>query len=277
MYISGQYQIRIACTFISQCNRSGIPNSGHINLIILCTVTICNPFRISNISRICCLDINSVCIKNLVFDWCLFSDDGTQVFLTTYNQLKDGATYTVTDGQSTYDFTASVGRPVSLRVVTTEVTVGKYSRLDFHLCTCLGPDRKISCFHKIFGISGIYSRYLVCCHLCNSGHGSCDSNNLLSETTLFPAMDGNGNDVSSMITKTGAFTPAKEGTYTITVQAKAGNKVVSDSKVITVATSMTGVNAPVFVIMEETSFPFPSIAVQTLVLMAFAGVIRNRN
>lgn len=54
-------------------------------------------------------------------------------------------------------------------------------------------------------------------------------------------MDGNGNDVSSMITKTGAFTPAKEGTYTITVQAKAGNKVVSDSKVITVATSMTGI------------------------------------
>ena len=54
----------------------------------------------------------------------VFSDDGTQVFLTTYNQLKDGATYTVTDGQSTYDFTASVGRPVSLRVVTTEVTVG---------------------------------------------------------------------------------------------------------------------------------------------------------
>ena len=39
----------------------------------------------------------------------------------------------------------------------------------------------------------------------------------------------------------GAFTPAKEGTYTITVQAKAGNKVVSDSKVITVATSMTGI------------------------------------
>jgi len=68
----------------------------------------------------------------------VFSDDGTQVFLTTYNQLKDGATYTVTDGQSTYDFTASVGRPVSLRVVTTEVTVGKERPIEYEILDANG-------------------------------------------------------------------------------------------------------------------------------------------
>lgn len=72
----------------------------------------------------------------------VFSDDGTQVFLTTYNQLKDGATYTVTDGQSTYDFTASVGRPVSLRVVTTEVTVGKETPIEYEILDANGIDVK---------------------------------------------------------------------------------------------------------------------------------------
>ena len=71
-----------------------------------------------------------------------FSDDGTQVFLTTYNQLKDGAIYTVTDGQSTYDFTASVGRPVSLRVVTTEVTVGKETPIEYEILDANGIDVK---------------------------------------------------------------------------------------------------------------------------------------
>lgn len=72
----------------------------------------------------------------------VFSDDGTQVFLTTYNQLKDGAIYTVTDGQSTYDFTASVGRPVSLRVVTTEVTVGKETPIEYEILDANGIDVK---------------------------------------------------------------------------------------------------------------------------------------
>ena len=72
----------------------------------------------------------------------VFSDDATQVFLTTYNQLKDGAIYTVTDGQSTYDFTASVGRPVSLRVVTTEVTVGKETPIEYEILDANGIDVK---------------------------------------------------------------------------------------------------------------------------------------
>ena len=54
----------------------------------------------------------------------------------------DGATYTVTDGQSTYDFTASVGRPVSLRVVTTEVTVGKETPIEYEILDANGIDVK---------------------------------------------------------------------------------------------------------------------------------------
>ena len=225
---SGQYQIRIACTFISQCNRSGIPNSGHINLIILCTVTICNPFRISNISRICCLDINSVCIKNLVFDWCLFSDG----HFCCHNSKADRSSH----GCGKVICWLSIGNRIGCTVFQLIIgckkylcsVIGKYSRLDFHLCTCLGPDRKISCFHKIFGISGIYSRYLVCCHLCNSGHGSCDSNNLAVGNHFISRFGLHGDGISTFFCRSKCTGLCNHGRNIISVSIHSGPDIGAD-------------------------------------------------
>ena len=69
-----------------------------------------------------------------------FSSDGTQVTLTTYDLLKDRMSYTITDGQASNVFTASVGRPVMLRVLTTEVTVGKETPIEYVLSDENGVD-----------------------------------------------------------------------------------------------------------------------------------------
>ncbi|MDY4892990.1 MAG: hypothetical protein SO130_06240 [Agathobacter sp.] len=62
-----------------------------------------------------------------------FSSDGTEVTLTTYDLFNDGASYSVTDGQMNYDFTASVGKPVSLKILTTQVTVGRETPIEYAL------------------------------------------------------------------------------------------------------------------------------------------------
>lgn len=69
-----------------------------------------------------------------------FSDDGTQVTLTTYDLLKDGTTYTVSDGTSSYDVKASVGKPVALKILTTKVIVGKETPIEYALCDANGID-----------------------------------------------------------------------------------------------------------------------------------------
>lgn len=69
-----------------------------------------------------------------------FSADGTEVTLTTYDLLNDGTAYTVSDGQMTYTFTASVGKPVELKILTTQVTVGKETPIVYALYDVNGVD-----------------------------------------------------------------------------------------------------------------------------------------
>lgn len=54
-----------------------------------------------------------------------FSDDGTEVILTTYSNLEDSVKYTLSDDISEYEFTAKIGRPTTLKVLTTKATVGR--------------------------------------------------------------------------------------------------------------------------------------------------------
>lgn len=68
------------------------------------------------------------------------SDDGTQVTLTTYDLLKDKVSYTISDGNSSYDVTASVGKPVALKILTTQVIVGKETPIVYALCDVNGID-----------------------------------------------------------------------------------------------------------------------------------------
>lgn len=68
------------------------------------------------------------------------SDDGTQITLTTYDLLKDGTVYTVSDGQSSYEIKASVGKPVALKILTTKVIVGKETPIVYALCDANGID-----------------------------------------------------------------------------------------------------------------------------------------
>ncbi len=69
-----------------------------------------------------------------------FSEDGTKVYLTTESNLKDGVGYSVSDGKMSWDFTAHVGKPVSIKILTTEVTVGKETPVEYALYDKNGID-----------------------------------------------------------------------------------------------------------------------------------------
>lgn len=88
-----------------------------------------------------------------------FSGDGTQVTLTTYNLFKDHAVYHVTDGQTTYDMTASVGKPVSLKVLTEQVTVEKETPVEYALYDANGIDVKAAYPGKITYAENITNGY----------------------------------------------------------------------------------------------------------------------
>lgn len=60
-----------------------------------------------------------------------FSDDGKEVILTTYANLEDSVGYTLTDGIMEYSFTAKIGRPVTMKVLTTKVTVNKETPIEY--------------------------------------------------------------------------------------------------------------------------------------------------
>lgn len=70
----------------------------------------------------------STVVKDMVF-----SADGKTATITTYSNLRDGVVYTVSDTLTSKDFTASVGVPVKLEILTRKVTVGKESTIEYAL------------------------------------------------------------------------------------------------------------------------------------------------
>lgn len=78
-----------------------------------------------------------IVIKNVAF-----STDGTQVIMTTNSLLKDGAVYHVTDGVSTYEVIARVGTPVSAKILNSQVTVNKATKIAYALYDADGIDVK---------------------------------------------------------------------------------------------------------------------------------------
>ncbi len=55
--------------------------------------------------------------------------DKKVVTLTTYNEMKDGATYTVTYGNTSVEFTATDGKVANIKIDPTVVTVGKETKI----------------------------------------------------------------------------------------------------------------------------------------------------
>lgn len=74
-----------------------------------------------------------------------FSKDGKEVTLTTQSLLKDAAQYTVTDGQMTFRFTAHIGKPERLEILTKEITVNKETAVSYALYDSNGIDVKAAC------------------------------------------------------------------------------------------------------------------------------------
>ena len=79
------------------------------------------------------LKITNTSGANIVVKSTAFSADGTEVTMTTGSFLQDGSIYRVTDGVSTYDVIARVGDPVRVKILTTQVTVGKETKIAYAL------------------------------------------------------------------------------------------------------------------------------------------------
>lgn len=71
---------------------------------------------------------NAMKVKSLAF-----SADGKTVTVTMYSNFKDATTYSVSDNRKTMSFKASVGRPVSLELLTKEATVNKETAIAYAL------------------------------------------------------------------------------------------------------------------------------------------------
>ena len=69
-----------------------------------------------------------------------FSADGKEVTLNLYANLIDEQEYTVTDGKMSYNFTAHIGQPVSLKILTTEVTAERETPIVYALYDSYGID-----------------------------------------------------------------------------------------------------------------------------------------
>lgn len=91
------------------------------------------------------LEADDFLVKNasgskLVVKELKFSEDGTVVTITLLSNLKDGVKYTVDDGSNMLAFTASVGVPVELRVLTQKVIVDKATEIEYALYDKNGMD-----------------------------------------------------------------------------------------------------------------------------------------
>lgn len=69
-----------------------------------------------------------------------FSADGKEVTLNLYANLKDEKEYIVTDGKMSYSFTAHIGQPVSLKILTTQVTAERETPIVYALYDSYGID-----------------------------------------------------------------------------------------------------------------------------------------
>lgn len=69
-----------------------------------------------------------------------FSADGKEVTLNLYANLKDEKEYIVTDGKMSYNFTAHIGQPVSLKILTTQVTEERETPIVYALYDSYGID-----------------------------------------------------------------------------------------------------------------------------------------
>lgn len=69
-----------------------------------------------------------------------FSADGKEVTLNLYANLKDEKEYIVTDGKMSYNFTAHIGQPVSLKILTTQVTAERETPIVYALYDSYGID-----------------------------------------------------------------------------------------------------------------------------------------
>lgn len=69
-----------------------------------------------------------------------FSADGKEVTLNLYANLKDEKEYIVTDGKMSYNFTAHIGQPVSLKILTTQVTAERETPIIYALYDSYGID-----------------------------------------------------------------------------------------------------------------------------------------
>lgn len=88
------------------------------------------------------LKITNAAGANIVIKKAAFSNDGTQVSMTTSSLLKDGASYTVTDGVSSYIVIARVGTPVKAEILNSTVTVNKATPIEYALYDADGIDVK---------------------------------------------------------------------------------------------------------------------------------------
>lgn len=88
------------------------------------------------------LKITNAAGANIVIKKAAFSNDGTQVTMTTSSLLKDGASYTVTDGVSSYIVIARVGTPVKAEILNSAVTVNKATPIEYALYDADGIDVK---------------------------------------------------------------------------------------------------------------------------------------
>lgn len=78
-----------------------------------------------------------IVIKNVAF-----SSDGKEAVMTTSSLLKDGASYTVTDGVSSYSVIARVGTPIKAEILNSTVTVNKATPIEYALYDADGIDVK---------------------------------------------------------------------------------------------------------------------------------------
>lgn len=69
-----------------------------------------------------------------------FSEDGTVATIKTSTLFKDATSYTVSDGNKSISFTASVGKPASVDILTEAATVKKETAIEYAVYDAQGVD-----------------------------------------------------------------------------------------------------------------------------------------
>lgn len=69
-----------------------------------------------------------------------YSEDGKTAYLTMATNFMDARKYSVTCGGSTKEFTASVGKPAQLSIVTSTAQAEKYTTIEYVLLDAMGMD-----------------------------------------------------------------------------------------------------------------------------------------